>query len=100
MTTAAEIARRRVTTPAPAGVEPDAWRQEALRLRRNREVSAMKLAKLVQQFTEIAGADFERDHAEPLAECCYWIQQLCFELHVIFPKELLRHRLRVERQNL
>jgi hypothetical protein len=100
MNNAAEIARRRVTTPAPPGIEPDGWRKEALQHRRNRELSGTKLAKLVQQFTELAGADYERDHAEQLAECCYWIQQLCFELHVIFPKELLRHRLRVKRQNL
>jgi hypothetical protein len=100
VTNAAEIARRRVSTPAPAGVEPPGWRVEALQLRRNREVSSTKLAKLVQQFTELAGGDFEREHAEQLAECCYWIQQLCFDLHVVFPGELLRHRLRVERQNL
>ena len=97
---AQEIARRRVATPATAGAEPDGWRQETLQLRRNRDASSAKLAKLVEQFTQIAGADFEREHAEPLAECCYWIQQLCFDLHVVLPKELFRHRLRVKRQNL
>jgi hypothetical protein len=81
-------------------VEPDAWRQETLQLRRNLDVSSGKLANLVQQFSQLAGGDFERDHAEQLAECSYWIQQLCFDLHVVFPNELLRHRLRVKRQNL
>jgi hypothetical protein len=81
-------------------VEPPGWRLEALQLRRNRDKMSMELAKLVEQFTQLAGADFERAHAEPLAECAYWIQQLCFDLHVVLPKELFRHRLRVKRQNL
>jgi hypothetical protein len=100
VTTAAEIARRRVTTPAPAGVEPAGWRTEALQLRKTRQEMSVMLAKLTEQFTQIAGADFEREHAEPLAECCYWIQQLGFRLHVALPNELFRHRLRVKRQNL
>jgi hypothetical protein len=100
MSNVAEIARRRTTTPAPAGVEPAGWRQEALESRRRREQMSVMLAKLTEQFTQLAGADYEREHAEQLAECCYWIQQLGFRLHVALPKELLRHRLRVKRQNL
>lgn len=97
---AEEIARRRVTTPATAGVEPPGWRAEALVSRRRREECSLMLAKLIEQFTQLAGADFEREHAEQLAECSYWIQQLGFRLNVALPKELFRHRLRVKRQNL
>lgn len=97
---AEEIARRRVATPAPAGVEPPGWRTEALQLRKNTAEMSVMLAKLTEQFTQLAGANFEREHAEPLAECSYWIQQLGFRLHVALPKELFRHRLRVKRQNL
>jgi len=97
---AADIARRRLTTPAPAGVEPDGWRRETLQLRRNSEKCSMMLAKLTEQFTQLAGADFEPEHAEQLAECCYWLQQLGFMLSVVLPHELFRHRVRVKRQNL
>lgn len=97
---AEEIARRRVTTPAPAGVEPPGWRAEALQLRKDNLEMSVMLAKLTEQLTQMAGADFEREHAEPLAEASYWIQQLGFRLHVALPKELFRHRLRVKRQNL
>jgi hypothetical protein len=100
MNTAAEIARRRVTTPAPAGVEPDGWRKETLQLRKNNDKMSMMLRKLTEEFTQLAGADFEPEHAEQFAECSYWLQQLGFSLHVALPKELFRHRLRVRRQNL
>lgn len=95
-----EIARRRTTTPAPTGAEPPGWRVEALNSRRRGDECSMMLAKLTEQFTQLAGADYEREHAEQLAECSYWIQQLGFRLHVALPKELFRHRLRVKRQNL
>ena len=95
-----EIARQRVTTPAVTGVEPDGWRAETLQLRKNKDKCTMLLANLTEQFTQLAGADFEPEHAEQLAECSYWIQQLGFMLHVPLPKELFRHRLRVKRQNL
>jgi hypothetical protein len=95
-----EIARRSVATPALAGVEPDGWRKETLQLRRNREKMSILLANLTEQFTQLAGADFEPERAEQLAECSYWIQQLGFMLHVPLPRELFRHRLRVKRQNL
>lgn len=95
-----EIARRRLMAPAMAGVEPAGWRTEALQHRKNRQEMSIMLAKLIEQFTQIAGGDFEREHAEHLAECCYWIQQLSFRLHVALPKDLFRHRLRVKRQNL
>lgn len=94
------IARSRLARPVLAGREPDGWRLETLQRREQLAQCERMLRQALDHLAKVAGDDFSAENADHFAESAYWLQQLGFRLNVSLPKDLFRHRVRLERQNV